>query len=258
MPVSTRFSGIRLRKDDKYIKADDDVALDLPIGLYINDKLLATIYATPEDLEELAIGFLISQGILDNVNEILDIKLTGVNVNVIVSSKKVDNIFNEYSTLKVILSSCGLLDDFVKKRNIKVESNYRISISELFSMIRVMGKISSEYRRYMALHTAGIFEDMKLVSVAYDVNRHVAIDKVIGKAIKKKVNFQNSVLITSGRLSADMILKSGGVGIPITVSLRGPLYSGLRTALNTGITCIALTRGGGFTIYTHPERIILD
>lgn len=259
LPIHVQFSGMRLDHINKIKYVDvDDVALDVPINLYINNKLLTTIYATPDDLEELAIGFLVGEGIISDPNEISDIDLRGTDINIIIDYKgDVNNLFNRYITTKLILISCGSLNNNITTQNLRVTSNYKISISDIFLMIKELNAASKKDRRYMALHVSAIFENNKLICTTYDVNRHVAIDKVIGKAIRIQTNFSKSVLITSGRLSADMILKSGRVGIPITISLRGPLYSGLRMASSIGITCIALTRGKGLTVYTYPERIVL-
>jgi formate dehydrogenase accessory protein FdhD len=90
-----------------------------------------------------------------------------------------------------------------------------------------------------------------------DVSRHVAVDKIIGAAAFKRADPSRSIIATSGRQSSDIVMKAARFGVPILVSLRGSLYSGIYTAEWTGITLVSVTRGKGVTIYSHPERIVL-
>jgi putative molybdopterin biosynthesis protein len=119
-------------------------------------------------------------------------------------------------------------------------------------------KVSKGFRNSIAVHTAFLYsvERDNVRYVAEDVSRHVTVDKVIGMAALDRADFSDLVLFTTGRQASDMIFKAARVGIPITVSLRGPLYSGVYTAFKTGVTLVAITRGKGLTVYTHPERIV--
>jgi formate dehydrogenase accessory protein FdhD len=119
-------------------------------------------------------------------------------------------------------------------------------------------KVSKGFRNSIAVHTAFLYsvERDNVRYVAEDVSRHVTVDKVIGMAALDRADFSDLVLFTTGRQASDMVFKAARVGIPITVSLRGPLYSGVYTAFKTGVTLVAITRGKGLTVYTHPERIV--
>ncbi|MGB6680522.1 MAG: formate dehydrogenase accessory sulfurtransferase FdhD, partial [Candidatus Bathyarchaeia archaeon] len=85
-----------------------------------------------------------------------------------------------------------------------------------------------------------------------------AVDKALGASILRNINLNRSVLVTSGRQSADIVAKAAQMAIPISVSISGPIHSGIRLAERVGITLICFARGKRFNIYTYPERVKLS
>jgi formate dehydrogenase accessory protein FdhD len=163
---------------------------------------------------------------------------------------------------KIVTSSCGSVEDYVNALNSIsgpwVASEKRVDAERLGRMVGLSAKVSKGFRNSIAVHTAFLYsvERDNVRYVAEDVSRHVTVDKVIGMAALDRADFSDLVLFTTGRQASDMVFKAARVGIPITVSLRGPLYSGVYTAFKTGVTLVAITRGKGLTVYTHPERIV--
>ena len=243
---------VKLSKDKVCEHTHSNVVLDLPVSLYINNRYFTTFFAIPSELEEMAIGFVLSEGLSKHMNDIasIEIKNTAIYVNL---KGEVD--YNKYRKI-ARYASCNSLTSYLETIGTpRVTSSYNVTINQIYDIIREMGRLSAQYRGTLAIHIAAIFENCKVRCIACDVNRHVTVDKVIGKAIRERVDFSRAILVTTGRQAADMIIKAGRMGIPITISLRGPLYSGIYVALKLGITIIALTRGKGLVVYTHPERI---
>jgi len=87
-----------------------------------------------------------------------------------------------------------------------------------------------------------------------DIGRHNAIDKVVGRAALRGVNFRRPLLASTGRLAAEMVVKAANVGIPVIVSLAAPTDKGMNVAEMVGLTLIGFVRGKRFNIYTYPER----
>jgi FdhD protein len=112
------------------------------------------------------------------------------------------------------------------------------------------------YKLTGGVHVAALFEEGRFVAIAEDVGRHNTIDKVIGIGIQANINFSHSVLVSSGRQPADMVLKAARVSIPIIVSIAGPIRSGIIAAKNTGVTLVCFARNHQLKIYTSPDRII--
>ncbi|MFX0210247.1 MAG: formate dehydrogenase accessory sulfurtransferase FdhD, partial [Candidatus Hodarchaeota archaeon] len=101
-------------------------------------------------------------------------------------------------------------------------------------------------------------EEGRLVALAEDVGRHNTIDKIMGIGILARIKFSNSVVVSSGRQPADMVLKVARMRIPLVVSLAGPIRSGIIAAQNTGLTLVCFVRQRQIKIYSHPDRILLN
>jgi formate dehydrogenase accessory protein FdhD len=135
-----------------------------------------------------------------------------------------------------------------------VKSNYTVNATKIVQMMQKIEE-SALFRSTGGVHVAALFEDKQFIGLAEDIGRHNSIDKVIGRGILAKVNFHNSVLISSGRQPADMILKAVRMGIPIVVSRAAPIRSGIIAADKNGITLVCFVRGQRMNIYTHQKRI---
>lgn len=234
-----------------------EVALEAPATIVVNDAELATLFATPVDLKELAIGHLLGQGIIGAVEEVKSVEVSGNKIYV-KTEHDVSKRVADYGRLRVVTSACGSTEDFYhildQIDHPYVTSDYSVSLDVLIGVIKELNKLSVK-GHLLAVHSSALFEEGCLVAHAEDVGRHNSIDKVIGKAALKGVDFSKCILVTTGRQPADAILKCARVGIPISVSIRDPIHSGIFAAWRTGVTLICGAKGSRFDIYTHPKRI---
>lgn len=240
-------------------KVKSFVAVESPIILYLNNEIIAALFATPSLLKEFAVGYLFGEGIIKDIKEIENISVRDTKIYV-KTREDFSLRVKAAKTIKILDSACGSTGDFYKllDRIEKpfVKSNLKISISQIRDMWRVMNEASFLFKQGNAVHTAAIFSEGKMVAFAEDVGRHNATDKVIGIGLLKNIDFSKSVLIGTGRQPASMVLKIARSGIPISISIRGPIHSGIHVAQKAGLTLIAFNRKTGLTIYSHPERII--
>jgi len=265
--TATTMRGIRI-KGPPYTGeiVEDYIALEAPINLYINDKLLITIFATPHRLKELAVGHLVGEGIVDKPEEIEDIVIDGFDILTYVSTdeRKLQERIKEHDRIRLIYSSCGSIEDYIRAldrvNKPRVNSDFRITADRLFQLITQFGHGSKSFKHSISVHTAAAYDGEKdqIIGFVEDVSRHVTVDRAVGMIVLGGVNPARAIILTTGRQASDMVLKAARTGVPITVSLRGPLFSGVYTALKTGITMASIVRGKGLTVYSHPERIVLD
>lgn len=251
---------MKIRKLDLSSKLDeiveDDIAVESPIEIVLNRKSIVTLMATPYQTKELAIGFLVDEGIVKTVQDILRIRVLGKTVDVEA------NLVESHSNLQnrgLILTSCGSSagSDLAKEINWpRVQSDLRTRASEILDMVAHLAQSSRYFRATGATHSAAIFYENAMRAFAEDVGRHNAIDKVIGFFLEQQLDATRAVLVTTGRQPADLVLKAGRVGIPISVSIRGPLYSGVVAAEKSGLTLICFARGTRMNVCTVPERIV--
>jgi FdhD protein len=264
--LATFVYGLRLEGDGpgSWRKVLDPIALESPVNIYINSDHFVTLFATPSHLIELGYGHLLGEGVIESIDDVKSMVVEGTDIITEVARDDISSRISSSRKMKIITSSCGSVEDYLEALNkmasLRVTSEKKVDASKLRQLIGLSAKVSKGFRNSIAVHTAFLYSIDKdeVKYVAEDVSRHVTVDKVIGMAALDRADFGDLILFTTGRQASDMVFKAARVGIPITVSLRGPLYSGVYTAFKTGITLVAITRGKGLTVYTHPERIMLS
>jgi len=242
LTVNVKALRINLRK--KLIEeVEEAIARETSIKIYVNDNHLVTLFASPSQLKELAIGWLLSQGIIKSVDEISEVEVEEDTVKIKCVSK---------------IETRMKLAEASKIPKLIVKSKYRVKAEEILRLADMLNRLSRVFKVTGGTHSAAIFEDGKLVAFAEDAGRHSAVDKAIGIAALRKADFSKSILVSSGRQPADMILKAAHVGIPIVASIAAPLDSGVEAAKKTGITLIGFVRRQRMNIYSNPERVEVE
>lgn len=234
----------------------EEVAVEAPVSIYINGRLYATLMASPSQLKELAVGFLLGESIIKNLNEVEQVSVEGGKVKVeLARNKKLKKPLSKGVILTACTSSEDFFDRLMELEEEPVESRYSVEAKEILRMVGECVKKAETSRATGGTHFAGIFEDGAMEAFSEDVGRHNAMDKAIGLAALRGVDFQRCVLVSSGRQPGDMVLKAARVKIPILASMRAPLASGVRVAQAFGLTLIGFARAGRMNVYSFPERI---
>ncbi len=260
----------RIRKEE-FEKTKDIVLIESPIDIIVNSDPLVNIICLPKDLQELAIGFLFSIGIINKIQDINKMQVDEIDNKILVELN--DNI--EFNTKnleidpvsRVVDTTCGISSSWRKSikealKNVKEEIIQKTSIKITAELIRAsivkMQKETILFKETGGCHGAAIFDIQgNLVSVKEDIGRHNAIDKVIGDLLINKRSFDDVFLTSTGRLTGDSVLKAIRAKIPIVASLSAAIESGIRLSFAYGITLIGFIRGSRMNVYSHPERIIL-
>ncbi|MCW4020200.1 MAG: formate dehydrogenase accessory sulfurtransferase FdhD [Candidatus Bathyarchaeota archaeon] len=260
-PLTTKHEIMRvnLRKDSAE-KMKDEVIVEGRTELYINNEHYAVFLFSPFDVKELAIGHLLSGGIIESLSEIKSIDISKGRINVLLT-KEVS--FGPSRTPKLIRTECGSGARSIPPRLWMKIKGPRDAVSVRFdpqTVIEAVGTLNSSadvFRRTGGTHAAALFDESgNALAFSEDIGRHNAIDKVIGKAALKGVDFRRILLASTGRLTSEMVIKAAHVGIPIIVSISAPTDKGIKTAEMMGMTLIGFVRGKRFNIYTHRERVL--
>jgi FdhD protein len=244
-------------------KIADFVAEEVPLQLFVNTTFWATILCSPTNLKELAVGHLLSEGIVKSIDEIEEVTLkekeNTCTVKLKPSVKVEDRVQVSRLHARVILSACGSGSPYQYKGKIpRVESQLMVKAQIIFDSVNQLNFKAEGFRKTGGLHVAAIYRgDGSLVSLAEDVGRHNAVDKVIGMASLDKVDFAGCFVALSGRISGDVAFKAAKVGLPIVASLSAALSSGITTAEESNVTLAGFVRGKRLNVYTSPERIII-
>ncbi len=243
-------------------KTTDFVAEEKPLHLFVNNTYWATILCSPADLKEMAVGHLLSEGLLKSTDEIDEVILKEVENSCYVKLKtevKVeDRIKLSRLHARVVTSACGSGSPYQYARKpAKVKSDLTVKAEILFNSVNQLNFKAELFRKTGGVHAAAIYKaDGALVAMAEDVGRHNAVDKVIGMAALNQTDFSGCFLALSGRLSGDVVFKASKVGLPIIGSLAAALSSGIEMAEQANLTLAGFVRGKRMNIYTFDERIL--
>jgi len=230
-----------------------------PVTVFMNDVEVATTQASPNDLEELAVGFLLAEGLLTDRAALRSVDADRKRGLVYVETE--ESVPDElvYKT-RYITSGCGggiTFSSVGHARDLdKVTSDIHADADTLHTMMRDMSGAASAYRDTGGMHACGLGRFGKLLLVREDVGRHNAVDKLLGRAWLDRISTADAVLLTTGRISYEMAVKAAKARVPIVVSRSAVTDLAAEIGEELGITLAGYCRGGGIVIYTHPERVV--
>jgi FdhD protein len=261
---------LRIKKKTK-TEEFDTVLIEQSIDIIVNSTPLVNIICLPKNLQDLALGFLFSIGIINSNKDIKNININElegkINIELMDSIKFKPDDLELNPVSRVIDTTCGvpspwrnIMKKSLEDRKKRVPSNKETNIKStvIFNSIIQMQQETKLFRETGGCHGAAIFDlGGNLIVAREDIGRHNAIDKVIGNLLLKKESLNNKLLTSTGRLTGDSVLKATRADIPIVASLSAAIESGIRLAFAYGITLIGFVRGSRMNIYTHPERIII-
>ncbi|MDE5602781.1 MAG: formate dehydrogenase accessory sulfurtransferase FdhD [Helicobacter sp.] len=236
----------------------DNVVREERIAFYLNEKKLLSVMSIPNEQDFHIIGFLISEGVLEDVSLIQKLEIAqdgkSVRMQAEIEEEKLKYLFKE----KTLTSGCcvgvaGNLEGHIVEKFI--HSPCKIRIEEIFKKLEYFSCPSELFEKTGCVHKAMLVLENQIL-ISEDIGRHNAIDKVMGKAAMQGVNPSNAVLFVSGRLSLEMVVKAVMHNIPIIVSKAAATYMGVKAAHQTGVTLIGFARDNKANIYTHSGRIL--
>ena len=244
----------------------DYVAEDTPIHIFLNKHHYGTILCSPEQVKEMVVGHLLSEGLLKSTNEIDKLVIKKDGKCLVTLKPEIDaqtRISTSQRFARLIVSSCGApnyrpLSEVINSLP-KMDMTLIINANVLSESVKKLNFIAKKFRKTGGVHVAALYSsDGKLVALAEDVGRHNAVDKVIGVGATKNMDFTKLFLALSGRLTGDIVLKAARTKIPVIASLSAAIRSGLETANLTKISLIGFIRGKRMNVYTYPERIVFN
>ena len=256
---------IRRKRDGELDYLSDELTIEEPLEIRVARRTIATTMRTPGHDTELAAGFLFSEAIVSDRNQIASVSQGGDNRIVVDLARGVKLNLNASQRFGTISSSCGLCGkssiEAIRQSFPAIKSrNVRIGIDTLLSLPAKLREEQSEFARTGGIHAAGIFDvSGKCRSVREDIGRHNAVDKVIGRAfLDGHVPLDRHVLLVSGRASFEIVQKALAAGVAIVAAVSASSTLAAEFARETNQTLIGFLRPPSFNIYSHVERVILE
>lgn len=242
---------------------DDLVAEESAIALVYNDEPHAVMMATPLDLEDYALGFSLSENIIETPAELLAVEVhtleRGVQLSMRIPPERHRRLRERQRGLEG-RSGCGLCGTRsiaeVLRPPRHVRAGVVIARTALQRALTELGKLQPLNAATGAIHAAAwAGQDGRIAHIREDVGRHNALDKLIGALARDGTNGARGFAVLTSRASYEMVMKSASAGIPIVAAISAPTSLAVEFAEEAGITLIGFARGERFTIYTCPGRI---
>ena len=250
-------------KDSTSIPADAEVAEEVPVSLVYNMRPHVVMMATPADLEDFAIGFTLTEGIVESAELISRVEVVkhaqGIELQVAIDGVAANQLQSRGRSL-IGRTGCGLcgvesIQDAL--RELKPVSNApRIRVDALWAVERELPASQVLNRETGSLHAAAwATAEGQLKIVKEDVGRHNALDKVIGALARAGVDPATGFLVLTSRASYELVQKAVSAGVPLLAAVSRPTGLAIRLAEATGLTLVALLRGSSANVYAHGERL---
>jgi len=229
---------------------EDYIVSEEIASIYINNALYTRLSCSPAEIEYLGVGFLLTEGIIKNGVE-FDYKVKNLEFYLTIDK----NIEPTGYILKS--SGCGSGEfTFCLQELPQIDSPFKLKRQKLPELFEEFNKKSRVFKLTGGVHAAAISDGENILFFSEDIGRHNAVDKVIGKAFLNGINFNKTILLSSGRISLEIVKKAIIAGIPVIVSRSAPTSFAVEIANVKNLTLVGFLRGKRFNIYSGYERIV--
>src|SRR6266446_2565402 len=249
--------------DSAVIARDAAIAAEMPVALAYNGVSHVVMMATPSNLADFALGFSISEGILADPTELLDLEIeegqTGIRISMTITRERFAGLKERRRNLTG-RTGCGLcgVDDLtqVARPLPRVGPGVRIGVDAIHQALKMLPALQPTNKETGAVHAAAWATPTgKITLVREDVGRHNALDKLIGAMGQGRIDPEAGFAVITSRCSFEMVQKAATIRIPVLVAISAPTTMALRIAEQTRITLVALARSDSITVYANPGRI---
>lgn len=233
------------------------IVQEFPLRMVVNERELATLVASPHQLNFLATGFLRLQGFISTPDDILSL---GVCSEFGLANIRLKIDIPERLT-PTLTSGCGTGIVFNLPQHLRqtesagIASPSTVDPQTVLGLMANLARLADNYSRHGGIHSAAVSSTEDPELFAEDLGRHNTLDRIAGEALFRGIDLKGKLLVTSGRVSTEMVAKAARLGIALIASRTSPTDAAAELAQQAGITLIGYVRGGSFEVYTHHERL---
>ncbi|WP_409338971.1 formate dehydrogenase accessory sulfurtransferase FdhD [Priestia megaterium] len=243
---------------------EDKIVTEFPVTVKINEEEFVTMVCSPQYIEDMVIGYLASEGVIRAYKDIKNIWVQEKEGYVHVTIDKLNPYFQNLQNKRYITSCCGasrqgfvFINDALtakKMNDISVE----LSIKDCFQLMNKLQQSAATFQETGGVHNAAICDKNGFMLSRMDIGRHNALDKLYGYCLKHHISIRDKVVVFSGRISSEILLKVAKIGCEVVLSKSAPTELALNLAEELGITTVGFIRNDSLNIYTCPERILRE
>lgn len=233
----------------------DIVVVEYPFTIFIDDEEIITLLCTPKSLKELILGFLYSEGFIDGMEVIDRIHIDEEMGRAYVYLNK-RNTFNEkFQGKRTITSGCGkgtvfynVIDSFKSK---KISTPLELNVDKVKEFMKDFNRRSELFLSTGGVHSCGLYDNNGMIMFEEDIGRHNALDKILGRALIEDIKLKDKMILTSGRISSEILIKVAKREISTVISRSAPTSLAIEIAKELNITLIGFVRGQKMNIYNN-------
>jgi FdhD protein len=251
------------RRDQDGLESQRTLAEECPIALVYNGTTAAVVMATPSDLRDFALGFSLTEGIIDDVAELQSLDVipgpSGIELRMWLAGAS-ERRFRSRQRRLVGPTGCGLcgiesLADAARPTP-RLTRQVKLRTGQVEQALHALSDAQTLNRATHATHAAGFFyPDQQLVALREDVGRHNALDKLAGALGSSRIPAHGGAIVLTSRVSIELVQKAAAIGCPMLIAMSAPTALAVRTAEACGMTLIAIARGHAFEVFSHPDGI---
>ncbi|PVE71555.1 formate dehydrogenase accessory sulfurtransferase FdhD [Priestia megaterium] len=251
-------------KNGQMESVEDKIVTEFPVTVKINEEEFVTMVCSPQYIEDMVIGYLASEGVIRVYTDIKNIWVQEKEGYVHVTIDKLNPYFQNLQNKRYITSCCGasrqgfvFINDALtakKMNDISVE----LSIKDCFQLMNKLQQSAATFQETGGVHNAAICDKNGFMLSRMDIGRHNALDKLYGYCLKHHISIRDKVVVFSGRISSEILLKVAKIGCEVVLSKSAPTELALNLAEELGITTVGFIRNDSLNIYTCPERILRE
>lgn len=243
-------------------QTEDHIVTEYPVTVKLNGKELVTMVCTPEYIEDLVIGFLASEGVIRRYEDIQEMWIQEKEGFVHVKTEKENPFYHNIQSKRYITSCCGMnrqgfvfANDALTAKRI-TGKQVKLSVDDTFRLMNDMQNAATVFQQTGGVHNAALCDVNGMILSRMDIGRHNALDKIYGYCLKNQLSIHNKIIVFSGRISSEILLKVAKIGCEIVLSKSAPTELALELAEELGITTIGFIRNESLNVYTYPDRIL--
>jgi FdhD protein len=254
-----------LWRQGKYIAGTRSIPEETAISFTYNGGSYAVMMATPQDLEDFAYGFSLTEGIVSSIDEIASLDIVEEELGIELRMRLAEPRGAVHEKRRRFLAGptgCGLcgIESLQEAMRTPPEIHNRTLFrpDEIMQALDVLPSAQTLNHETNGVHAAAFWsrDARGLVVVREDVGRHNALDKLAGALARRAIPASNGFVVFTSRVSVEMIQKAAAIGVPLVVGISAPTALATRIAEIAGITLVAIARKDGFEVFTHAERIL--
>ncbi len=228
---------------------------EYPLLLRVNGNELATLVCSPHQLKFLLVGFFRLQGFIESLN---DIESLGICSDFGLADVRLKKDLPK-RLQPTLTSGCGTGIVYNLPKQLLSENRLRpryYDTRALFQLMKELSDLTEHYRSHGGIHSAAIGDRSGMLLLhAEDIGRHNTFDRVAGEALVRGIDLQDTMLVTSGRVSTEMVAKAAKLGVGLIASRTSPTDKAIALCTEAGITLVGYVRGQNMDIFTHPQQL---